>query len=138
MSRLSILVIEGDRTLATLFGDIFELQNWDADSCCNAEESITVLQGAKKYDVILTSYRVPGTNGLELVKLIRTLEHRNGTPVIVVTGSSGIEPDALAAGASEVVRKPVDMTGLVEAVRRQIAMGAMQIHPLPCSEPLAK
>jgi DNA-binding response OmpR family regulator len=135
---LSILVIEGDRTLAKLFTDIFELQEWKADSCCNADDSMALLKSTKEYDVILTSYRVPGTDGLELLRFIRSLGHRNGTPVIMITGSSGIEYEALAAGAAEVVKKPVDMSGITAAVRRHVPNGKAPIELLSRGETLSE
>lgn len=79
------------------------------------------LRGSEHYDVVLVSYEVPGMNGVELTKLVRTLEHRKHTPVVMVTGTTGIEVEALRAGASEVLHKPIDIHTLVAVVSKYIS-----------------
>jgi CheY-like chemotaxis protein len=63
--------------------------------------------------VILVSYRVPGTNGVQLVRFVRSLDHRRMTAVVMVTGSGEVTEEALAAGADEVLLKPINANALV-------------------------
>jgi CheY-like chemotaxis protein len=48
------------------------------------------LAGNERYDVVLLGYRVPGTNGVQLVRFIRALEQRKTTAVVMVTGSAEV------------------------------------------------
>jgi DNA-binding NtrC family response regulator len=118
LKPISILVIEGDKNLGRLFSDIFRFHQWDSVSVSDRKSAIEAIQSAESYQIIFTSYRVAGTNGIEMIKLIRAVEHRRETPVILLTGSGGIEEEAYAAGATEVVAKPIGMYGLTEIVKR--------------------
>ena len=78
------------------------------------------LVSIEHYDVVLLGYRVTGTHGVQLVRLIRALEHRKTTAVIMVTSSAEVADEALAAGADEVLPKPIDPNSLAHAVERHI------------------
>jgi CheY-like chemotaxis protein len=85
-----------------------------------------VLRGDEPFDVVLVSYKIRGMDGVELTKLIRSLEHRRDTPVVMVTGRPAIEPEALRAGANEVLSKPVDIYTLVDVVSQHISQARHQ------------
>jgi CheY-like chemotaxis protein len=117
----SILIAEGDEAVARLFGTVFRRDNWNVCSLSDAAEAADLLRGDEQFDVILVSYRIRGMDGVELTKLVRSLEHRRGTPVVMLTGKPGIEPEALRAGADEVLSKPIDICQLVDTISRYVS-----------------
>lgn len=116
-----MLVINRSETLARLFAEIFEKRGWDVDTCGDRDSAINRLAGIKPYDTILLGYHVPGTSGVELVGLIRTLEHRRMTAVVMVTANGESSEEALAAGADEVLLKPVNPNALIFAVGKHVS-----------------
>ena len=116
----SMLVIDGWESIANLFAQIFERRGWDVDTCGDRDYAIERLARNKPYDVILLSYRAPGTTGLQLVRLIRSFEHRRMTGVVILTASGDITEEAFAAGADEVLLKPIKMDALVWVVDRLV------------------
>jgi DNA-binding response OmpR family regulator len=58
--------------------------------------------------------------GVELITRIRALAHRQGVPIVMVTGTEecAVLADALAAGADEVLYKPTDVAILVDTVSK--------------------
>ena len=114
----SMLVIDHSETIAKAFGEIFKERGWDVDTCGDRDTATARLAGSKPYDTVLLSYRVSGTNGVELVGLIRALEHRRMTTVVMVTSKGEIIEQALAAGADEVVLRPGNPIALIGAVCR--------------------
>lgn len=58
------------------------------DAAQTEEECRNFLQNGK-YDAVLSDYRLPGFNGLDVLKMMRTLEQN--IPFILVTGSLGEE-----------------------------------------------
>lgn len=114
----SMLVIDGSETIAMLFAGIFEKRGWDVAACGDRDSAIARLAGNKRYDAVLLNYRVPGTTGVQLARLIRSLEHRRMTAVVMVTGSEEIMEEALAAGVDRVLLKPINPNMLVWAVDR--------------------
>ena len=69
-------------------------------------------------DLIVTDLRMPDGDGVELIRGIRA--HDPDRPIIVVTGQvlREAEAEALEAGASELLRKPLDLHELSAAVAR--------------------
>ena len=114
---MTILIIEGDHSVLRLFADFFAANSFRTDTCNNGQCATNAIMSATHYDVILVSYKVPGTEGIELVRLIRRLDHRKQTPILMVTGSGDIENEAFAAGVDQVLHKPLDLSTLLNTVR---------------------
>ena len=71
------------------------------------------------YDLILMDLRMPGMDGMTAIRHIRAREDDKARlPVIVITADDGpsIDADCHAAGADEVLRKPVSMGALFETI----------------------
>lgn len=115
---LSVLVIEGDPNVACLLIEVFSQQGWHAYTPRDGPSVADALFGDKHFDIITVSYRFPATNGLDIIRLIREINHRKDTPVLMVTGGLNVTGEALAAGANEVLYKPIDPHRLVAAVTR--------------------
>lgn len=119
-----MLVIDGSESIARLFAEIFKRRGWDVATCGDRDSAIERLSGNEPYDVILLSYRVPGTTGVQLVRLIRSFEHREMTAVVMVTGSDEVTDEALAAGADEVLLKPINPNALTWVVDKLVSNGS--------------
>ena len=79
---------------------------------------------ANDYDLILMDLRMPGMDGITAIRHIRARnDEKARLPIIVVTADAGptIEADCQAAGADDVVLKPVSMTALFDAIGRLLA-----------------
>lgn len=117
----SILLIEGSTSVAKSTAQIFEERGWQVTACGDRDFAIERLAGSTLYDVVLLGYDVPGSNEVQLVKFIRTLDHRRMTAVVMVTGSSKVIEEALSAGADEVLLQPIEPTALVCVVDKHFS-----------------
>ncbi len=65
---------------------------------------------SNRVDIILTDYKLPEFDGIELVKQIRALPHCVDVPVVVITvvDDRKIRYEALEAGATDFLIKPLD------------------------------
>lgn len=118
----SALVIEGDVTVARYLVAAFEHEGWWAYWPGRGNLVAAELLSDTHYDLITVSYRFPGTSGVNLITLIRELEHRRGTPVLMITGDPSVTSEAIAAGATEVLYKPFEPRDLAAAVTRHTAL----------------
>lgn len=114
----SMLIIEGSTIVARLFAEMFERRGWEVVVCDDRASAFDRLGGGALYDAILVSQTVPGTNGLQLIGLIRALEHLRTAAVVMITGAKEVKEDALAAGADAVLSKPVNPNALIWIVEK--------------------
>lgn len=116
----TILVVDDDadtcRNMADLFGD----RGYHVDS---AEGGDVALEQARRqpYDVGLLDLRMPGMDGLTLCRQLKGL--RPGMVNLIVTGfpGDGLDKEAHAAGARQVLHKPVDVARLLDLVEQALA-----------------
>lgn len=118
----SVLVIEGDEIVARFLVEVISQQSWQADAPRTGTQVAGALLSSTQYDLITVSYRFPGTNGVDIISLIRELEPRRDTPVLMITGDPDVTADALAAGSTEVLYKPIEPSELTYAVIRHTAL----------------
>ena len=118
----AILIAEGDDRVAALFADLFALEGWTVAICNTGQRAVDALAGSAPYDAVLVNNRLHGMSGVELIRRIRALAHRHNVPIVMVTGSGEVNlvAAALAAGADDVLYKPVDVVILVDTVNKCI------------------
>jgi DNA-binding response OmpR family regulator len=124
----SILIADGNESVAELFAYVFASHDWNVTRCSDAKLAGEELCGRTHYDAVLVSYRFDGMDGVELIKLIRALDHRKDVPIVMVTGTLGLDivTTALTAGADEVLYKPIDLAVLVATVSKCVEGGKRQ------------
>ena len=120
--KLSVLVIEGDATVARFLVKVCSQQGWQADAPRTGPQVAGALLSDTHYDLITVSYKFPGTNGADIITLIRELDPRKGTPVLMITGDPAVTVEALAAGATEILYKPIEPHKLADAIIRLTAL----------------
>lgn len=86
-----------------------------------AEDGLIGLQmiDQNDYDLILMDLRMPNMDGMTAIRHLRERNDAKATlPVIVVTADAGstIDADCRAAGADDVILKPVAMQALYDSI----------------------
>lgn len=85
-------------------------------------KALRLLTGKETYDLLLCDNMLPGLSGVELIREARRLVHRRGLPIIMLSAEE-VRTAAARAGANAFLRKPEDITMIVEAVRRLLTAG---------------
>jgi CheY-like chemotaxis protein len=117
----SMLIVDSP-TLAKLFATVFEKLGWTVAVSNNRESAMSRVAGSEPYDLVLLSYHLSGgTDGVQLSRFIRSLEHRMTTAIVMLTSSGEITDEAKAAGVDEVLIKPVNVSTLIWAVNKHVS-----------------
>jgi len=124
----SVLIAEGDDRVAELFASLFARDGWTVTTCLDGQHAADALGGSASYDAVLVSNRLHDMGGVELIRRIRALDHRQDVPIVMVTGTAecAVLADALAAGADDVLYKPVDVAILVDTVNKCVERARRQ------------
>ena len=113
---MRILVVEDDRKLGTLLTQGLREDGFEVAWAQDGEEGIT--KGSEgEYDLILLDYMLPGKNGFEVTKELRSAGRR--TPILMLTARDAPEDlrAALSAGVNDLMGKPFRFGELVDRIR---------------------
>ncbi|MCA2984472.1 response regulator transcription factor [Gemmatimonas sp.] len=127
---MKILVIEDDPTVGEFVRRGLEEQRWHADLCSNGLEGER-LATAQPYDLIILDMRLPGRNGLDVLRSLRAKGFER--PVLVLTAQDAVDAkvETLRAGADDYVTKPFafeELLARAEALlRRPRALASPQL-----------
>ena len=109
MSRPSahILVVDDEENLCRILSKILREEGYEVSVASSAEEALRVLSD-ESVDAVLTDIRMPGMDGLELLRRIKKEEP--SPAVIMMTAYPSIDGvvQAMKAGAYDYIQKPFE------------------------------
>lgn len=120
---MNILFIEDDRMNRRVVRDMLEVAGASMVEAESAELGLALID-QQAFDVALIDLRMPGMDGLTAIRQIRARGDEKGqVPIVVVTADTAIDlrERCLAAGADDVIFKPVAMDALFETIGRLLA-----------------
>jgi CheY-like chemotaxis protein len=120
MPHATILYAEDDSMLRPAVTEILREEGWTVDACADGIAAMNRIAGGFAYDLLLFDNELPGATGVELVRYARRLQTYRSTPVIMLSAGAH-EAEARRAGADEFLRKPEDVSRLVEVVASLLA-----------------
>ncbi|MDO8840994.1 PAS domain S-box protein [Methanocalculus sp.] len=131
-SPVSLLLYVDDEPALLEIGKIYLEMGTEfvVDTACSAPEALALLE-SKSYDAIISDYQMPGMNGIELLKRVRSVGKQ--IPFIIFTGKGREEViiEALNNGADFYLQKGGNpkalYTELVHFTRQSIQMRQMQL-----------
>lgn len=119
----NVLVIDDDGMLRDVIKEMLERNGVSCTVCSTAKEVVRAMR-AQNYDLLLSDIQMPGTNGFELLALLRSSNIGNSRtiPVVAMTARGDKEKDAfLDAGFTASIYKPFsssELLGLLSTVKK--------------------
>lgn len=118
---VSILHVEDEATVAESVQMTLGDEGWSVETCRDGAEALERLESGARYDVLIFDNKLPGLDGVELIRRTRALAHRQQTPIVMLSGNDDVEAQAKRAGANMFLRKPADMPLIAEKVAGLLA-----------------
>lgn len=117
----SIYIIEDDKNISELLEIALKTYGYNVFAFDNAENAIKNLN-KNKPNLILCDMMLPGMDGIEAIRKIRTNESFKTTPIIMLTAKDS-EVDkikGLDSGADDYITKPFSVMELMARIRANI------------------
>ncbi|HEX5818515.1 MAG TPA: sigma-54 dependent transcriptional regulator [Gemmatimonadales bacterium] len=111
MSNGTILVVDDERTLARVVKVFLTEAGYETEVAGDAESALEMLERLKP-DVVFTDVRLPGMNGIELLRKVREFDPTISVVVMTAFGSIEGAVEAVKLGAFDYIKKPVDLDEL--------------------------
>lgn len=114
---MNILLVDDDQASRISIAEFLRELGSEVVECVNGNDALEQFIKSS-FSLVLTDIRMPGLNGIELLKAINSLPAGRETRVVVFTGfgEAGTEEEAGRAGAYAYLTKPIDVLDLVEIV----------------------
>lgn len=113
---MKIMLVEDEKITRKTLTDILKKENYDVSSFGDGTEALNSLKNIN-YDVVVTDLRLPGTNGLEILKSAKEINPI--TVVIIITAYATVETaiESLKLGAYDYLLKPFSPEQLLSILK---------------------
>ena len=119
--KARILVVDDEKGMCEFLHYLLEGEGYEVEEAHSGAEALDKIRD-KSYQLVLADIKMPGIDGLEMLRRIR--EANEETVVIVMTGYSSLETaiKAIKYDASDYLTKPFDdPDAVLAAVERGLA-----------------
>jgi len=136
--KVKILIVDDESVVRQAFVRILSSERCVVDTASNGADALRKMH-AQPYDVVLLDLKMPGMDGLTVLRTIKQLWPES--EVIVVTGYAAVDTakESVALGAFDYVAKPVGPEEVINvtnealihkgwALRREPAAASVAIH----------
>lgn len=117
---LKVLIADDERKVCQLIEKLVDWPKLDMQIIATAENGIDALEQVKKYhpDIVITDIRMPGYDGLDLIRLGKEINPR--TEFIIISGYRHFEyaQSAIRYGVNAYILKPIKKDELTIALKK--------------------
>lgn len=113
----NVLVVDDDDAIRALVTRVLQRHQYSVDQASNGEEAMSKLRQSK-FDVVVLDLMMPVMSGFDVIDQLSTESPLQ--PVVVMSAASDRDFQRVtgAAVVQSILRKPFELTDLLEAVRR--------------------
>jgi CheY-like chemotaxis protein len=121
-SAKKILLVEDNSDIRELLALLMKRLGYEVFEAGTGLEAIDLASRVQP-DLIMMDLRLPAMNGVETTERLKANTPTKDIPVLVITASGAgiVTQSALAAGAAEILHKPIDVTTLSNVLHRHLS-----------------
>jgi nitrogen regulation protein NR(I) len=128
-----ILLIEDDLSLAAALQKVLQAEGYEVDKSARGDDGLA-LAAKQAYDLVLTDLKLPGLDGLNLVRELHGAKPK--LPIIVMTahGTTATAIEATKLGACEYLLKPCEAEELLDLIASAVSRSRQMSEPVELGE----
>src|SRR5579863_9594437 len=132
--KTKILLIDDDPGIRDNLRQVLTAEGYDVSSEKRGDEGLA-RAGKEAFNVVITDLKLPGLNGLDLVRQLHTARPR--LPIILITafGTTQTAIEATKFGAYDYLLKPFEIPPLLELISRAVKSNRLMSEPVTLGEP---
>jgi DNA-binding NtrC family response regulator len=117
VTKVKVLLVDDEVEFVSALAERLRLRDYDARAVSQAEEALDIVRSDPP-DVVLLDFKMPGMDGIEILKLIKSMHP--SVEVIMVTGHGDTQSreEVMNSGAFEYIMKPIDIGELILKIDR--------------------
>ena len=125
-SAANILVVEDDTAMRESCVKLFRLEGYGVAEAPSAAEALEVIRRRNDIDIVLTDLKMPGMDGVALLKEIKLLDPR--IELVLMTGYGSIKNavEAMKHGAADYITKPFDTNELLTTIGKIVQLSGLR------------
>ena len=108
---MKILVIDDELPICELLDEFLSYQGFQVTTAINGEEALLKFK-ENRPQVVLLDIKMPGMDGLEVLRRIKEIDSGTGVIMISAFGDVNTVQEALQRGANDYLEKPIDLERL--------------------------
>ena len=116
MREMKVLLVDDEENFVTTLAERLQLRDLKNETVFSGEEAMAFMDD-KEPDVMVLDLKMPGINGIEVLRQVK--KQYAGIQVIVLTGTGSAqdEEEARELGIFDYLHKPVDVDSLTGRIR---------------------
>ena len=113
--KRNLLVVDDEAVIREGMRRILAAQGYHVETSASGRTAIEKIQ-EQDFDVVITDLKMPGMDGIEVLKTIRILQPE--VPVIIITGYSTVDTavEAMKKGACGFIDKPFTESDILRRI----------------------
>jgi DNA-binding NtrC family response regulator len=125
----NILIVEDEATLRDSLRDWLTDLGYEVEIATQGEEALKLIEG-KDYDVVLLDLRLPGKDGLEVLKEARLKKPKLNGIIITAYPTAKTATEAMKLGAVDFLTKPIDLANLEKLIKDKTGAMNSKMKPI--------
>jgi DNA-binding response OmpR family regulator len=128
MSR-RVLVIDDETNIRRMMRLTLESDGYEVEDAEDGEKGLALFGDGSGFDAVLLDQKMPGVDGIETLRRIR--QRSPGARVVMITAFGTVElaVEAMKAGATDFLRKPLTPDTLRGALAAVLSKAPTVVHP---------